>query len=260
MSNRSIHTQSHYKIESLLLSDDFSFVIQGFELLKTLPSIDFGAFSFSVRWVDDYQYSHFSISRECTHARYVGCAMQGMRLIQDASFTPKKSTTRMHFEGPIPPEIGAFKDLTSLTVSLPYGNDIKEYSIPGEITNLPKLHTLTATLQGAKLRLPENIGSSTSLTKIHLESDTPMVLPVSFGNINTLETLEINHLAGSEICLDGLTSLQSSIFLIIHRVLTVLRYRICSQKPILHSQISNSTIPVLLFLHGYPTYHYNNSI
>lgn len=166
----------------------------------------------------------------------------------------------MHFEGPIPPEIGAFKDLTSLTVSLPYGDDIKEYSIPGEITNLPKLHTLTATLQGAKLRLPENIGSSTSLTKIHLESDTPMVLPVSFGNINTLETLEINHLAGSEICLDGLTSLQSSIFLIIHRVLTVLRYRICSQKPILHSQISNSTIPVLLFLHGYPTYHYKNSI
>ena len=34
------------KIESLLLSDDFSFVTQGFESLKMLPSIDFTAFSF----------------------------------------------------------------------------------------------------------------------------------------------------------------------------------------------------------------------
>ena len=197
------------KIESLLLSDDLSFVIQGFELLKTLPSVDFTAFSFSVRWVDNYQYSHFSISKECAYARYVGCALRGMRLLQDASFTPKKPTTRMHFEGPIPPEIGAFKDLTSLTISLPYGNGIKEYSIPGEITHLPKLHTLTATLHGAKLQLPENIGSSTSLTKIHLESDTPISVPMSFGSLRTLETLKINHLAGSEMCLDGLTSLQS---------------------------------------------------
>ena len=142
------------KIESLLLSDDFSFVLQGFELLKTLPSIDFGAFSFSVRWVDNYQYSHFGLSKECAHARYVACALYGMRLAQDSSFTPKEPTTRMHFTGPIPPEIGAFKDLDELTLTLDYGTNISEITIPREIADLPLLQDIRIITRDAALHCP----------------------------------------------------------------------------------------------------------
>ena len=197
------------KIETLLLSDDFSFVQQGFELLKTLPSIDFGAFSFSVRWVDNYQYSHFALSKECTHSRYVACALYGMRLAQDSSFTPKEPTTRMHFTGPIPPEIGAFKDLDELTLTLDYGTSIAEIIIPNEIADIPKLRELHITTRDAILRLPDNIGSCPSLKSINLDSNTSIELPHSFGNLSTLESLTLKHLKGSNISFDGLTSLQS---------------------------------------------------